>query len=60
MAVSVLCLLLMVPWVSLQCVIVAISGHAHLLFASCKIWKTSSFQGGTYASFNSPHKEDLT
>ena len=30
MAVSVLCLLLTVPWVSLQCVIVEYSDHAHL------------------------------
>ena len=32
LAVSVLCLFLTVPWVGLQCVIVAFPGHSHLLF----------------------------
>ena len=32
MVVSVLCLLLPVPWVGLQCVIVAFPGHIHLFF----------------------------
>ena len=31
LTVSVLCLYLMVPWVGLQCVIVAIPRHVHLL-----------------------------
>ena len=31
MTVSVLCLFLTVPWVGLQCVIVAFPGHTHLL-----------------------------
>ena len=33
MAISVLCHYLTVPWVGLQCVIVAFSGHTRLLFA---------------------------
>ena len=32
LTVSVLCLFLTVPWVGLQCVIVAFPGHTHLLF----------------------------
>ena len=31
-AVSVVCFSLTVPWVGLQCVLVAIPGHTHLLF----------------------------
>ena len=31
-AVSVLCLCLMVPWIGLQCVIVVVPGHTRLLF----------------------------
>ena len=31
-AVSVLCLFLMVPWIDLQCVIVVFPGHIHLPF----------------------------
>ena len=31
-AVSIVCLLLVVPWVGLQCVIVAFPGHTRLLF----------------------------
>ena len=34
MAISVLCLFLMVSWVGLHCVIVAFLGHTHLLFNS--------------------------
>ena len=36
MAVSVLCLFLMVSWVGLQCIIVALPGHTHFYFVmSC-------------------------
>ena len=36
MTINVLCLFLMVPWVGLQCVIVAFPSHIHLLFeADC-------------------------
>ena len=31
-AVGALCLFLTIPWVGLQCVIVALPGHTHLLF----------------------------
>ena len=34
MTVSVLCVFLMVPWVGLQFVIVAFSGHTHLMFGT--------------------------
>ena len=31
-AVSVICFFLTVPWVGLQCVLVTVPGHTHLLF----------------------------
>ena len=40
MAVSVLCLLLVVLWIGLQCVIVAFPGHTHFLIQS-KLFITS-------------------
>ena len=40
-AVSVLLLFLMVPWVVLQCVIVAFSGQKHLLLEPLKLKLTS-------------------
>ena len=47
MAVSILCLFLVVQWVGLQCVIVAVQGHTHVLI-ECYITQAHFFECYTY------------